>query len=395
MSEPERASSSRRWPKVLGISLALSLIVVVIAFQVAVRVLKREIVAALGPDAGIRELNVGLTHVEIIGIRLPASSANGKGAWPADDFLRAERLVITPSLSSLFGERIVLKNLRVEGAYLSILRERGGRLRLIPTLTENAAPAKAVRRSDPARFSALRRAYPMPCVTAVGPRIDIERVEIMGSRLDFFDASIRKTPLRITLENLDFSLDHLRLPELTGESRMKLAGVLKGRAQDGKVRIEGEIEFASKDSDLHARFQGVDLTVLQAYLVKTNEVSIQRGILDMEVRSVVKKGQLHGPGTLALSHLRLGSGNAFMGVPRNLVIAALKGGKDRIDIKFTLSGNIDNPGFSMNESIAREIGVGLMNALGLNVENLARNLGNAGGDIGKLGDSLGKMLGRQ
>ncbi|MDR1351130.1 MAG: DUF748 domain-containing protein, partial [Zoogloeaceae bacterium] len=389
MSERTSTPSRRRWPKILGISLALFLLVIVIAFQIAVRALKSEIIAALGPDAEIRELKISLTDVQLIGIRLPAPKAEGgkKVTWPAEDFLRAERLTITPSLTSLLSERIVLSNIRVEGAYLSLLRERDGRLRLLPALTEKPALAKTVRRPAPTQFTALRRPYSKPCATEpVGTKIDINHIEIVGGSIDFFDASVRKTPLKITLENFNFSLDHLRLPELTGESRLKLTSILKGRAQDGNINIEGKIELASKESDLKTRLQGVDLTALQAYLLKSNDTSIQRGLLDMEVRSVVKNGQLHGPGALTLSHLELGgNGNAFMGMPRNLVVAVLKGGKDQINVNFTLAGDINNPKFSLNESIAREIGIGLMSALGIGVEGLVRGLGNAGGDIGKLG----------
>ncbi|MDR2678927.1 MAG: DUF748 domain-containing protein [Zoogloeaceae bacterium] len=387
------SSSRRRWPWILGISLFLILLVAVIAFQVAVRVLKREIIAALGPEAEIRELKVSLTNVQIIGIRLPAPK--DRADWPAEDFLRAERVLITPSLFSLFGERIVLDNIRVEGAYLSLLRARDGRLRLLPTLTEGKAAS--ARLAAPARLATLRRPHPQSCAAGTeGTKLDIRHIEMVEGSIDFFDASVRKTPIRITLENLDFRLDHLRLPELTGETRFKLTSVLKGRAQDGKVDIEGKIEIASKSSDLQSRLQGVDLTVLQAYLLKANDVSIQRGLLDMEVHSVVKNNQLHGPGALSLQHLKLGSnGNVFLGVPRSLVVMALKGGKDKIDVRFTLAGNLDNPSFSLNESIAREIGMGLMSALGIDVKNLARGLGNAGGDVGKLGESLGSVLGGQ
>ncbi|MDR0735900.1 MAG: DUF748 domain-containing protein [Zoogloeaceae bacterium] len=394
MSERTSSPPSRRWPKILGISLVLLLLVVVIAFQVAVRVLKGEVIAALGAEAEIRELKIGLTSVEVIGIRLPAPKTEGKAVWPAGDFLRAERLVITPSLASLLSGRIVLKNIRVEGAYLSLLRERDGRLRLLPTLTERTV---TTRRPDPARSAALRRSHSQPCAAdAGGQKLEIERIEIVESSIDFFDASVRRTPIKITLEDLNFSLDRLRLPELTGESRLKLTGTLKGRAQDGKISVEGKIELASKDSDIQTRLQGVDLTVLQAYLVKASDVGIRSGLLDMEVHSVVKKGHLHGPGALSLRRLELSNnGNAFMGMPRNLVVAVLKGGKDRIDVKFILSGNVDNPGFSLNESIAREIGIGLMGALGINAGSLAKGLGNAGKDIGKLGESLGKMLGGQ
>jgi hypothetical protein len=94
-----------------------------------------------------------------------------------------------------------------------------------------------------------------------------------------------------------------------------------------------------------------------------------------------------------LSRGEAGESMAEMGVPRNLVVMALKSGKDRIDVRLTLAGNLENPGFSLNESIAREIGLGLMSALGIDMKNLAKGLGNAGEDVGKLGESPVRMLG--
>ncbi|MDR2364458.1 MAG: DUF748 domain-containing protein [Zoogloeaceae bacterium] len=399
MTENAPTPARRRWPKILGITLVLFLLVVVIAFQIAARLLKSEIVAVLGPNAEIRELTIGLTSVQITGMRLPAPKAeNGKkAAWPAEDFLRAERLIITPSLSSLLRGRIVLSNIRVEGAYLSLLRERDGRLRVLPDLTEKtASAARTTRRPAPARFAALRRPQSCAAESAAGPQIEIGRIEIVEGALDFFDASVRKTPVKITLEHFNFSLEHLRMPELTGESRIKLTSVIKGNQQDGEIDIEGKIELASKESDIKTRLRNVDLSALQAYLLKASDASIRRGSLDMDVHSVVKNGQLHGPGSITLRHLELSnSGNAFMGIPLKLVVAVLKGGNDQISVQFILAGNVNNPAFSLNESIAREIGVGLMGALGLNVGNLVKGLGNAGGDIGKMGESLGKLLGGQ
>jgi hypothetical protein len=392
---PESPPTRRRWPKILGISLCLFLLIAVAAFLIAVRALKGEIIAALGPGAEVRELKIGLTQAQIIGIRLPAPRA--ESGWPAEDFLRAERVIVTPSLASLLRGRIVLDNIRVEGAYLSLLRARDGRLRLIPTLTEGFV-AKTARPPARARFAALRRPpFPKPCAVApAAPPIAIGRLEIVESRLDFFDASLHGAPLKITLENLNLSLEHLRLPGLTGESRLELTGVIKGKQQDGNISIAGQIEFASKASNLKTRLQSVDLTGLQAYLVKAGDADIQRGLLDMEIHSVVKNGQLRAPGMLTLRHLELGDkSNIFMGLSRDLVIAVLQGGKDQISVRFTLAGDLNHPAFSLNESLARSIGVGLMSALGLNVKKLIQGLGNTGGDMGKLGESLGKILGGQ
>ncbi|MDR1889047.1 MAG: DUF748 domain-containing protein [Zoogloeaceae bacterium] len=372
-------SVRRRWPRILCISLVVILLVLVVVFQIAVRVLKNEIAAALGPKGEVQELNVGLTGVEIIGIRLPAEKMGNKGGdWPVEDLLRAERIVVVPSLIDLLSARVVLKSIRIEGAYLSMLRSRDGRLRVVPSLTETAAPASSEEDSD------------------AGAAISIGHIELVNSAVEFFDATVRKPALKIRLEQLNVSLDNLHLPDLSGESALRVEGVIKGAHQDGKINIAGKIELASKESDLETRLRGVDLTVLQAYLIKAADTSVRRGSLDLDLHSVVNKGRLNGPGTLTLNHLELGSGsNMFMGVPRNLVVALLKNNKDQISIKFVLAGNINDPSFSLNENFMTNLSASLAASLGISLEGLVKGVGNVGSNVAKgVGSSLGKIFGK-
>ena len=69
-----------------------------------------------------------------------------------------------------------------------------------------------------------------------------------NATIEFFDATLRSTPVKLRLEQIAATVDKLRLPELNGQSPIKLDGVLKGVKQDGKISISGSIELATKES---------------------------------------------------------------------------------------------------------------------------------------------------
>lgn len=359
--------------RLLGALIAL-LLLAFVAFQVAVHILKGQVEKALGPAGEVREIRVGLGGVEILGLRLPAPAGDGKAAWPAADLLRAERVLVVPSLQQLFSARIVLRSIRIEGAYLSMLRTPEQKLRVLPGLTER--PAKAPETADS------------------GPEISIGRIELVDAAVEYFDASISRPPLKIRLEQIQLELDQLHLPELLGRSALQVSGVLKGPHHDGRLEISGESEFASKDSDIRIRLHGVDLLALKPYLVRAADTGVRRGRMDLEVHSVVSKGRLHAPGTLTLHDLELSGGGAFMGMPQAAAVALMKSREGAIEVKFTLEGDINDPRFSLNEQMLIRLGAGLAETLGVSLEGLTRGVGGAGGNVVRgLGQTFGKLLG--
>lgn len=373
MNTPQ--AKPRRWPWIVGGLFLVLLLGGFVAFQAAVHLLKEQIITALGPKGEVRELKVGLTGVEIIGVRLPAENTSGKGAWPAPDLLRAERILVVPSLSDLLGARVVLQRIRIEGAYLSILRTRAGKVQVLPSLTEVGAAKEEAEKS--------------PAV-----EVRIGQVELVDSAVEFFDASVRQPALKVRLEQINARVGPLSFPDLKGESEVLVEGVIKGQRQDGQLHLAGRAELASKESDLKTRLRGVDLTALQPYLIKAAETGVRRGSMDLDLHTVVKNSQLNGPGTLTLNQLELSSsGNSFMGMPRSAVVGMMKDRQGKISVNFVLSGNINDPGFSLNENLMGKVGSAVAGSLGISLEGLATGVGSAGGSVARgLGESLGKLF---
>jgi len=95
--------------------IALAVVVVlitggIVGFRVALGVLKGKVVAALGPDSEIKDIRVGWFSLDVEELRIKAPSE-----WPAADALRAERLVIVPSLRSVLSRQIGVQSITSSG----------------------------------------------------------------------------------------------------------------------------------------------------------------------------------------------------------------------------------------------------------------------------------------
>jgi hypothetical protein len=337
---------------------------VLLGFHFAVQALKGKVEQALGPDSEVGEIVVGASAIEVRNLRIRAP----KG-WPAEDTLRAERIVIEPDLRELVSSRQVrIRRITVESPYLSILRTPDGRLRLLPSLLEKKSEG----------------APPAPPIT-------IGTVELNAAVLEFFDTTVRRPPHKLRLEQLHATLEDLELPALKSRTQLGLDGVVKGVQRDGSLAIKGWIQIASKDSDIDTRLRGVDLIALQPYLIKASEAGVKRGTLDLDLKSAVRNNHLRAPGTMTLSHLELSSSGTFMGMPRRAVLAALKNRNDQITVKFTLEGNLNDPKFSLNESFAKRLGTSMAEGLGVSIEGLAKGVGEAAQG---LGGTLKRLFGK-
>lgn len=380
---------ARRWILILGITGAALFIAAFAAFQFAIHTLKGQVEKALGPNGEVAEIRVGLTGLEVIGIRIHSSrapeSAGRSKAWPAEDQLRAERILIVPAIRDLLSARVVLHTMRIEGAYISMLRARDGRMHVLPDLLDPPPPAAATgKKGEQGQGS--------------GVPVSIGQVELVNGVIEFFDATIRQPPLKLRLEQINATIGKLHLPDLKGQSPIKLDAVLKGVRHDGRISIDGSIELATKEMGIATRLSGVDLVALQPYLLKVAESGVKKGTLDLDLKSRVHKGLLHAPGTLTLSDLELASSSTsgtIMGMPRNAAIAMMKNRKGKITVNFVLDGDINDPRFSLNENLMTRIGSSVANTLGVSFEGLAKGVESVGSSSAKgIGESLGKLFGK-
>lgn len=353
-TEPLPRPAPRRLARGLLIGLAVVLAALAVVWQLAAHRLQQELVAALGPRSEVGSVGLAWGGVEILGLRIAAAPGSG---WPAADELRAPRMVVAPDLWSALRGRIGVHSVRIEDGYISLLRGRDGQMQVLPALLGRRERAGAERRGGSL------------------PAVRIGDVQLRGTEIAFYDASVSRPPLALRLVDMQASIGPLALPALDGATQIDItAGVRGARAgQEGRLKLHGSVTGASRDAALKLSLRRVDLLALQPYVNQVAQGGVKRGTLDLDLAPTVKSQQLHAPGHMTLSQLELGDGN-FAGLPRKAMLAFMSR-HDRIELEFTLEGRLDDPAFSLNENFATRVASALGNVLGLSVEGVVEGVG--------------------
>ena len=341
---------ARTWGVIAFVAAVLLIGGGVVGFRITVGILRDKVVKALGPGSEIAALRVGWSTVEVEGLRIQA----GPG-WPAADALRAERVVIAPSVRTLLSDQVRVRSVTVIKPYLSALRTRDGQLRVVPSLL--ASPTGHER---------------------VGT-VAISGITLEDGIVELFDATVSEPPLKIRLEQVHATVGEVVAPTLAGKSQFDITAVVKGVQRDGRVHISGWAEVTTRDSSVRMVLRSVDLVALQPYLVRAAETRIQKGILDLELDSEVRKHHLRAPGRVVISDLEFapagGAWDTFMGLPRGAVVNSLKNKDNKIEVDFVLEGDLDNPHFALNEAFVTRVAVATAERLGVSIREVVEGLG--------------------
>lgn len=342
---------------ILGCALAALGAAAVIGYRGAMQRLHGAVAEALGPRASIGTIDIGWSGVRIDDLRIRAASG-----WPAQDELRARRVMLRPSIASFWRPGWHIASVTIEGGYVSLLRSRDGRLRVLPAvLDRKTSPGTAGDASEP------------------GPAVHIGAIVLEAAAIDFFDASVRRPAHHMQLDALDARIGPLDFPSLDSPTAIDLQAQFRGPRRTGRLSIGGDVTIASRDARLKATARGVDLVALQPYLLKVNEGGVRAGTLDLSIDARVKAQHLRAPGQVTLTGLELAAGggvlSTFAGVPRQAVVAAMS--RDgRIQFSFTLEGRLDDPSFSLNENLAAKLAGGLADTLGVSLGGVVQGVGN-------------------
>ncbi len=345
----------------LGLLTLIILIVGgIVGFRVSLGILKGKVVGALGPDSEIHDIRVGWTAVVIDGLRIKGSSS-----WPATDTIRADRVTIVPSFRSLFSGQYRIHSITVANPYISLYRTKAGKLLMLPSLLS--------KKVNPERT----------LTPAVSPyKVIIGNIILKDGIVEFFDATVARHPLKIRLEKIQVTIDDMVAPALNARSKFTIKGVVKGIHQDGRVDISGWADLSTKDSSVKLQLRKVDMKAIEPYLIKANDTGVNKGTFDLDLQSDVRKNRLKAPGRMTISNLTLapskGIMGTFMGVPRDAVLTFLKDKGNSITLDFVLEGDINNPTFSLNETMKQRIAFSMADLLNISIIGVAKGAASLG-----------------
>lgn len=347
---------ARTWGVIAFVAVALLIGGAAVGYRIALGILRDKVVEGLGPGAEIGALHVGWSTVEVEGLRIRAGSG-----WPAPDTLRAQRVIVAPSLRTLLAGRVRVESVTIFKPYLSAIRTRDGKVRAVPSLLGS-------------KWLEMART------------VGIGTVTLEHGTVDLFDATVSEPPTKIRLEQVYASVSEIVAPMLAGKNQFDIVAVVKGVRRDGRVRVWGWTEVATLDSSVRMVLRSVDLVVLQPYLLQAAETRVQKGVLDLELDSEVRKRHLRAPGRLVISDLEFaparGAWDTFMGVPRSAVVSFLKDKDDKIAVDFVLEGDLDNPQFALKEALTTRVAAAMAERLGVSIRGLVERVGEAAQGVG-------------
>lgn len=369
---------------VAGILLAL-VVLTLAGLYFAQREVKERVTAALGPLGSADSIDVGFTSVRLTNVRL-----KGPEGWPAPETLHADQIVLIPDVRDMLTHRVHIRSVVISGFDLSVVRTADGSINLLPNLRESLNhPDSADSGNTGASSSGSEE--PLPREKTV------DHIAFEHGTFEFYDFTVSKPAYKVSVTDASASVDNLQLPALSNPTSVAVNGSIKGPAHTGTVSFGGWIKVANKDSQTTSTLRGVDVVMLDPYLLKKAgaKAQVSGGTVDLTVQSTVSNYHLHAPGTLTVHNLQLAdTGNpldTFLSVPTKAAVAALKSRNGDITVQFVLDGNLRDPKFSVKESLLTKLGTGFAQAMGVSVEGVAKG---AGETVKGLGNALKNLLGQ-
>lgn len=188
-----------------------------------------------------------------------------------------------------------------------------------------------------------------------GREMKIDQVTVQGGTINFTDNYIQPNYSASFLEVGG------RISGLSSEENTLADVDLKGKLENyAPLDIRGKINPLKEELfiDLEADFSDMDLSPLTPYAGKYMGYTIEKGKLSLDLKYLIVKKKLDSENKVRLDQLTLGdaveSPDATK-LPVKLAIALLKNRKGEIDLDIPVTGNLDDPEFSLGKIIIKVI----------------------------------------
>ncbi len=179
------------------------------------------------------------------------------------------------------------------------------------------------------------------------------RIAVDGGSADFSDLAL-PFPFETRIEELKGEITTLATNS-SEPAKLELEGKV---GEYGLAEASGSISPAkfSKSTDLNLLFRNVELPDLSPYTVKFAGRRIDDGRLNLDLHYVLDQGKMKGDNRVSIDKLTLGEKEDYPGaknLPLALAVALLKGPDGTINIDLPVSGDVDDPKFSIGGVIFR------------------------------------------
>lgn len=323
-----------------------------ISYQ-AVRSIETRLEKVIGPGLTIAEFKANPTFLAAKGIRY-------EDPMSKSELLRIEEVRIYPAVLSLLKGSIEIREVALIQPSFLFSRSREGNF---------SGPWAPVGKGNGKEVSERKGA-----VGKEPARIRIGRFRIQRGAVDFEDSKMGEPPARIRVRELNLAIEDIRYPLVSHQSPVEMEGKMEGQKK-GTLTSKGWIDIKTSNMEISFKAQEIDVRLFEPYYRKSVSASLESGYMDMETRVAVKERMINAPGQMALSDLRIkeGEGTIFY-IPAKTVVSLLKKKGNRIEAKFVVKGNMDDPRFDLQETLLTRIGISLAEASGLPIRIVGETL---------------------
>lgn len=331
----------------------------------AVKFLRAQIQKGVGPGFTIAQIKIRATHLSVRGVRFeePASKRV---------FLHIEEVKVYPKIFSLLKRGLQIRECRFINPSLFFHRTPDGTLMgpWIPVV-------KREKGEESRREEGRKEGQPF--------RVRIEQIQVLNGSIGFDDAGRRDVTEKFRVKGVDLEVRNIEYPFVSARSPFKLNGKIEGRTKDGKVHSEGWLDIKTTDLEAFFQVREVELRTFEPYYRKNVSTEIESGHVNMDATVAVKGKKIDAPGQIELADLQIGERGTIFYLPATTLSPLLKKRGNRIKAQFHLKGNLDDPGFRLQEVFLTRVAFALGEALGLPVHSLGGSLSL---DFGKGGRGL-------
>jgi hypothetical protein len=261
-------------------------------------------------------------------------------AHKADDFLKFKSLYLNGLELGTTPVRVKVEEVALTDFFHRLIIFPDGTMNLANVLTapnKTDAPAKPVAGHS----------------QAPAPDLRIETITLQGGQVDFSDLQV--------LPNVKMQMSKLggRVSGLTALRERKADVLLRGKVgQNVPLEIAGKVNplIAPPFVDLKMSIDGVDLSPFSPYADKYVGYNLDKGQLSLKLAYLVNENKLNAQNKIFLDQLTLGKAvesPTATKLPVKLAIALLKDRQGNIDLDLPITGNLDEPEFSMGGLILR------------------------------------------
>lgn len=298
---------------------------------------------------------------------------------------RIEKMSLQASSQGMDAKLIEISDVLLQKPYVRIQIDKEGKL-VNPLLNVLQAETGGTIPEPAGGKMPAPPAHATTQVAVKGLKINQGEVLILDGKV-----SVPPHPLRLT--DISLTVDQFTIPPHDNWTVYECTLSIPGKDSTGLLRTSGKTKLKSLDTASKASVNGLDITTVKPYILKAGDVDVTQGTLNLDLDLHIDERNLNSPAKVVLRDLQFapsgGTGEKFMAIPRSAVTGFLKANNNEIALNFVVEGSIDDPKFSLRETMLTRFAVQFADKLGLGVLNSGEKLINVQGKgLQGLGEAL-------